>query len=332
MMVTKPRLPAVGACATQAMRPSLLGGSQCEIKFRKLLGYPTQQLLRVSTKFASSSDERNFPIEGDQPGAICRAGCRRGSWQAIRDRAGPGLSILKAFTRGDTSLGNQELAERTGLTKPTVSRLTYTLTRLGYLVCSPQTGRYELGTSALALGYWAMAGSYIRQVATPLMERVSEELNLCCALGYRDEADAVYLEHTRGSGALIMSVQSGSRTPLVTTAMGRALIAVMDRPERDKLFAAEKIRHGAQWPRILKGIQEGLKDYQARGFTLSLGDWEKEINAVGVPLELNDGNPPMALILGGSSYVVDRQRLVEHVGPRLAELARQIRQGLKSRG
>lgn len=243
-----------------------------------------------------------------------------------------GLSILKAFTQGDTSLGNQELAERTGLTKPTVSRLTYTLTRLGYLACSPQTGRYELGTSALALGYWAMAGSYIRQVATPLMERVSEELNLCCALGYRDEADAVYLEHTRGSGALIMSVQSGTRTPLVTTAMGRALIAVMDRPERDKLFAAEKIRHGAQWPRILKGIQEGLKDYQARGFTLSLGDWEKEINAVGVPLELNDGNPPMALILGGSSYAVDRQRLVEDVGPRLAELAGQIRQGLRSRG
>lgn len=242
-----------------------------------------------------------------------------------------GLSILKAFTQGDTSLGNQELAERTGLTKPTVSRLTYTLTRLGYLVCSPQTGRYALGTSALALGYWARAGSYIRQVAKPLMEQVSHELNLCCALGYQDEAEAVYLEHTRGPGALIISVQSGSRTPLVTTAMGRALIAVMDKRERDRLFAAEKARYGAQWPRILKGVQEALKDYQARGFTLSLGDWEKEINAVGVPLPLHDGNPPMALMLGGSAYVLDRERLVGHVGPRLAELAAQIQRGLKSR-
>jgi len=242
-----------------------------------------------------------------------------------------GLSILKAFTQGDTSLGNQELAERTGLTKPTVSRLTYTLTRLGYLVCSPQTGRYELGVSALALGYWAMAGCYIRQVAKPLMEQVSQELNMCCALGYRDETDAVYLEHTRGSSALIMSVQSGSRTPLVTTAMGRALIAVMNPDEREKLFAAEKARYGTQWPKILKGIQEGLKDYHARGFTMSLGDWEKEINAVGVPLALNDGNPPMALILGGSAYAVDRARILEQVGPRLVVLADQIRKGLKLR-
>ncbi|MDX3906055.1 MAG: IclR family transcriptional regulator [Pigmentiphaga sp.] len=242
-----------------------------------------------------------------------------------------GLNILQAFTQGDASLGNQELAERTGLTKPTVSRLTYTLTRLGYLVCSPQTGRYELGTSALALGYWAMAGSYIRQVAKPLMEQVSSELNLCCALGYRDDADAIYLEHTRGSGALIMSVQSGSRTPLVTTAMGRALIAVMDKRERDKLFAAEKTRYGAQWSKICKGVEEGLKDYQERGFTMSLGDWEKEIHAVGVPLALNDGNPPMALTLGGSAYTLDRNLLVGQIGPRLVDLAQQIRHSLKSR-
>lgn len=241
-----------------------------------------------------------------------------------------GLNILKAFTLGDASLGNQELAERTGLTKPTVSRLTYTLTRLGYLSCSPQTGRYELGTSSLALGYWAMAGSFIRQVAKPLMEQVSSELNLCCALGYRDEADAVYLEHTRGSGALIMSVQSGSRTPLATTAMGRALIAVMERHERETLLAAEKARYGTQWPRIRQGVQDGLKDYETLGFTLSLGDWEKEINAVGVPLELNDGNPPMALTLGGGAYALDRRQLVERIGPRLVELAGQIRRGLKA--
>ncbi|MCK9507521.1 MAG: IclR family transcriptional regulator [Pigmentiphaga sp.] len=241
-----------------------------------------------------------------------------------------GLNILKAFTYGDNSLGNQELAERTGLTKPTVSRLTYTLTRLGYLVCSPQTGRYELGNAALALGYWAMSGSYIRRVARPLMQTVSEELNLCCALGYQDDTDAVYLEHTRGAGALILGVQAGARTPLVTTAMGRALIAVMPAQERSKLFDSEQAKYGAQWPSIAAGIHASLSDYETSGFTVSLGDWEPEINAVGVPLELNDGNPPMALILGGAAYTVDRTKLMDHVGPKLIQLAAQIRQGLKA--
>jgi len=44
-----------------------------------------------------------------------------------------GLEVLRAFTPTEGLLGNGEIAERTGLPKPTVSRLTYTLTKLGYL-------------------------------------------------------------------------------------------------------------------------------------------------------------------------------------------------------
>src|SRR5262249_32086896 len=44
-----------------------------------------------------------------------------------------GLTVLRAFGPGDTSLSNSELAERTLLPKSTVSRLTHTLTGFGYL-------------------------------------------------------------------------------------------------------------------------------------------------------------------------------------------------------
>jgi hypothetical protein len=44
-----------------------------------------------------------------------------------------GLDVLRAFTSTETLLGNQEIANRAGLPKATVSRLTYTLTKLGYL-------------------------------------------------------------------------------------------------------------------------------------------------------------------------------------------------------
>ncbi|MBW2688717.1 MAG: helix-turn-helix domain-containing protein, partial [Deltaproteobacteria bacterium] len=42
-----------------------------------------------------------------------------------------GLEVLRCFKPRDRHLGNQDIAERTGLPKPTVSRLTYTLTRMG---------------------------------------------------------------------------------------------------------------------------------------------------------------------------------------------------------
>ncbi|WP_245999350.1 helix-turn-helix domain-containing protein [Paracoccus methylarcula] len=51
-----------------------------------------------------------------------------------------GFEVLRCFRLDETTLTNQEIAGRTGLPKPTVSRLTYTLCKLGYLVQSDAKG------------------------------------------------------------------------------------------------------------------------------------------------------------------------------------------------
>ncbi|MDE1714428.1 helix-turn-helix domain-containing protein, partial (plasmid) [Chromobacterium amazonense] len=60
-----------------------------------------------------------------------------------------GLEVLAAFRPGEGALSNQELARRTGLPKSTVSRLSYTLTRLGYLQPEGDGGPYRLGLALL---------------------------------------------------------------------------------------------------------------------------------------------------------------------------------------
>jgi DNA-binding MarR family transcriptional regulator len=44
-----------------------------------------------------------------------------------------GLELLRCFSPRENVLGNQDLARKTGLPKPTVTRLTNTLMRLGCL-------------------------------------------------------------------------------------------------------------------------------------------------------------------------------------------------------
>src|ERR1035437_5748479 len=63
-----------------------------------------------------------------------------------------GLYILRAFTPRNEWLSNQEIAAKTSLPRPTVSRLTTNLTGLGYLSYSTASRKYRLGTSVLALG------------------------------------------------------------------------------------------------------------------------------------------------------------------------------------
>src|SRR6476646_8826941 len=63
------------------------------------------------------------------------------SAKATEDHADPsfattlahGLDVLAAFRNRSGSLSNADLALHTGLSRPTVSRLTYTLAQLGYL-------------------------------------------------------------------------------------------------------------------------------------------------------------------------------------------------------
>src|SRR5579864_6699801 len=52
-----------------------------------------------------------------------------------------GMELLACFRQKDGLLGNQELARRCKLPKSTVSRLTYTLTKLGYLTHVEDVGK-----------------------------------------------------------------------------------------------------------------------------------------------------------------------------------------------
>src|ERR1044072_6565230 len=75
------------------------------------------------------------------------------------------LDVLRAFQPNDGLLGNQEIAARTKLPKPTISRLTYTLTKLGYLTPVPKFEKYQLAPSAMALGYAGLANLGVRHLS-----------------------------------------------------------------------------------------------------------------------------------------------------------------------
>jgi DNA-binding IclR family transcriptional regulator len=81
-------------------------------------------------------------------------GMKRSSKKVATDRSfvvalSRGLDVLRAFRPNDGLLGNQEIAARTNLPKPTISRLTYTLTKLGYLTPVPRFDKYQLAPAAI---------------------------------------------------------------------------------------------------------------------------------------------------------------------------------------
>ena len=235
-----------------------------------------------------------------------------------------GLDILRCFSRKDRELGNAEIASRTGLPKATVSRLTFTLTQMGYLTYSAGTGRYALSVGVLALGSAYLGTLDVRNVARPLMQELADELVATVSLGAPDPSSMhmVYLEICQGAGQMFrMSMEVGSRVPHGWTAMGRAYLAALtplEREERLALYRKDVAR--TQWNDIREGVERSVRDYERHGFCLSVGEWNKDVWAVGAPMISRDRSRILALNCSGPIFDITRQKIVQDIGPRLMQL------------
>lgn len=232
-----------------------------------------------------------------------------------------GLELLRCFAPGERHLGVTELARRTRLPKPTVSRLVGTLCKLGYLDHSEALGKYSLGTGVLSLGYSMLSNLDIRQLAKPFMQELAEYSRASVSLGVRDRLSMVYIETLRSSSPIAVQRSIGARLPIATTSMGRAYLAALPESERNFLMDQIRLRDEENWPRIKAGIEQGFIEYAERGFCLSIGAWEKEIVAVGVPFLGQDGSL-MAFNCGGPAYVLTREKLESDIGPKLVSLVK----------
>jgi DNA-binding IclR family transcriptional regulator len=240
-----------------------------------------------------------------------------------------GLEVLACFRHGDRMLGNQELSKRCGLAKSTVSRLTHTLTSLGYLIYVEESSKYSLGMATLSLGSAMLSRLDIRKLAHPLMEQLAEFGQCMVSLGSRDRLSMVYIDAVRGSAAVTLSLDSGARIQISTSAMGRAYLTAVSEGERSEIM--ERVRELAdvnRWPELQRGVAKALRDIRELGVCCSFGDWQKDVNAIAVPVRPGGGLPPMAISCGAPAYMVSKEFLLERVRPRLIALASELETSL----
>lgn len=236
-----------------------------------------------------------------------------------------GLDILSCFRANERFLNNQEISQRTGLPKPTVSRFTYTLVQLGYLNYSDKQGKYFLGNRTLSLGYAFVANLEMRRIARPMMKELSDYAQASVAIGVRDQLEMLYIENSRSSTTTFnIRMDVGSHLPLATSAMGMAYLCGVSEKERNSLMDQIRVREANDWPRIKSCIDQAMMDYQDKGFCLSLGDWDKGVHGVAVPFIPDDGTEVLSFNCGGPPFILQKDKLINDIGPRLISLVKNV--------
>ena len=241
-----------------------------------------------------------------------------------------GLEVLRAFAPSDRALSNRELCDRTGLPKATVSRLTHTLTLLGYLSRGADQ-RVSLGAGVLALGYPLLAGMPVRQVARPWLEQLARETRCTVNLATRDRLCAVYLDSCRADRGNTFHPDIGSPLPLLTTAIGRTLVLARPAAEQAAILNRLKVDDPQRFRDERPLIDAERDAFRRRGWTHGTGQWSRRpgVHAVAMPLRQTLHTETVAInctlaVHAGARRAADAARLVDEVVPAMLETARRI--------
>ena len=224
-----------------------------------------------------------------------------------------GLDVLRVYRPGEVALSNNDIAERTGLPKPTISRLTHTLCKLDYLVVDPSSGNYRLGAGVLRLGFGVLSSlpnSYVT-----------------VAMGERHRTEVVYVAVHRSREDVSLSMHVGSRLPLFESAMGRAILVAMPEAKRDALF--DEIRTGDPdlFQRRHAGFKAAQEEYERLGYCTGYGDWRRDVNGIAVPVRSLDDGRVFAVNVGGPSFHVKKKHLETQYAERLIEVSEMLSSG-----
>lgn len=235
-----------------------------------------------------------------------------------------GMQVLRAFSVREPLLGNRELSDRTGLAKPTISRLTYTLTLLGYLSVDAGLKKYRLGSGVLSLSHPLLASMRVRQAARPLMEQLAQKTGCSVNLGLRDRADVVYIDTVRTDSANPYLPDIGSTRPLISSAIGRALILACPATERTAILNYLRLQDRQNFDDCRNAWDADVNLFAQQGYCHARGEWQKDVHAIAMPVRLPQQDIPVAMNCTLASNRNPNEKLTHDVLPLLQNAVRQL--------
>lgn len=199
------------------------------------------------------------------------------------DALARGLAILECLSKAQRPLGNSDISRQTGLAPSTVSRLTHTLTVLGYIRLTRSERAYELTPKSLNLGYPVLAGMSLLQRARPHLKALSERTGETVALAIRDGVYITFVDVVQGQNMVAVRLATGGRLRIATSAAGIALIAALPDAERRNLVSRVRadVTRRNEPPEQFRALLDACL---ADGYALVRNTWREGIGGIAVPV------------------------------------------------
>lgn len=238
-----------------------------------------------------------------------------------------GLAVLQAFDADRPNPTMAELAEATGLARPTVRRILLTLSGLGYV--ENAGSRWRLTPRVLSIGQHYAASNAIIEVAQPHLMSLSEQTGESASLAALDGTEVVYIARVPVRRIMSINISIGTRVPAHATSMGRVLLAWAPPELIQRVIETSglpsRTRGTVTDPSIFRGVLRTVRD---RGWSLVAEELETGLISVSAPVRDKSGAVVAALASSTSTGRSTPARLEAEVVPLLVATADRISEDL----
>ncbi|MGQ4424848.1 IclR family transcriptional regulator C-terminal domain-containing protein [Streptomyces violaceoruber] len=242
-----------------------------------------------------------------------------------------GLSVIKAFDASAPVMSMSELAESTGLARPTVRRILLTLEELGYI--RPRGQGFSLTPRVVELGMAYVHSMGLWEIARSHMEGLVAKTGESSSIAQLDGSDIMYLSRVAVPKIVALRVVIGTRFPAAATSLGKVLLAHLP-PDQVKPLLAEPSRAGVE-PRRTPALQDlvtELKQIRAQGWAITDQDLAPGIRSVAAPLRDASGTVIAALNVNAHAAETSLDALRDRHLPYLLATAEAISADFAVRG
>lgn len=244
-----------------------------------------------------------------EPADIEEAARPRSGTQSL-ERAICLLRELASRNRAGWRLG--ELATRCGIDKGSAHRLLSCLIRERLVEQRPGDRRYQLGPLLWELALSAPGPAAEPETCREGLAGVAKRFGGLVFLMVRSGNEYVCAMRAGQAQLRAVSVESGTRRPLITSAGGVSILLALPDDEA-KLIRANNLRQEISrcGDLRLKGLDQMYRRSQAFGYGVNLGDVVPGIHAVGVPVFGRPGKPIASLCLMTWAHSLPEDRVDE---------------------
>ncbi len=216
-------------------------------------------------------------------------------------------SVCRALTALDhlaerSELRVTQIGKGLNVHKATASRLMATLMGHGLARRDPESDKYRLGFGLLYLASAATASLDLVQRARPVLEGLAEKSGETATLAVLEDDRIYHIDEVTGTRSVAGVKWIGRRLPIHCTSTGKMLLASLKASERDRMLDRSLER---RTPRSIvkpKLLRIELDKAQRRGYAQTMGELEKGLNGVAVPVRRADGKVVASVAVSGPAF------------------------------